>query len=82
MQPHRPNNWFRVVLFFCALIVPPALSAQPVTRQGVNRPRSGTPRQRRQKTLIRFKEFVLGGVPIGADRDPTPNEIPTAISVH
>jgi hypothetical protein len=33
MQPHRPNNWFRVVLFFCALIVPPASSAQPVTRQ-------------------------------------------------
>jgi hypothetical protein len=35
MQPHRPNNWFRVVLFFCPLIVPPASSAQPVTRQGM-----------------------------------------------
>jgi hypothetical protein len=35
MQLHRPNNWFRVVLFFCALIVPPASSAQPVTRQAM-----------------------------------------------
>jgi hypothetical protein len=33
MQLHRPNHWFRVVVFFCALIVPPVSYAQPVTRQ-------------------------------------------------
>lgn len=36
MQPHRPNNWFRVVVFLCALIVPPASSAWPMTRQGTS----------------------------------------------
>jgi hypothetical protein len=35
MQPHRPNKWFRVVLVLCALIVPPASSAWPVSRLGM-----------------------------------------------
>ena len=43
--------------------------------ESVNQCPTGPLYQRRRKALIFHTEFALGGVPIGAERDPTQNEI-------